>query len=696
MDKAETGPALAPEVKVASAQAGSVKEKRGVSVRVRLLAIALLPTVIVLPGLIAFALYWWTLQFDQVLSAKVNGDLTTARQYLNRIMERDDENLSAIAQSAAFADLLKAGSRSAIDRFLESRRQQLHLDFLYMIDARGTLIAAALRRAQLSNPTRWPVVAAALAGQTMTRIDLFQAGDLAELSPALAARARIDLVPTPAAAPTDRKVETRGLVVHSGTAIRLADGAAGALIGGELLNQNLDFIDTINDLVYKAASLPAGSQGTATLFLDDVRVSTNVRLFEGRRALGTRVSNIVRQTVLGEGRTWLDRAFVVNDWYVSAYEPIVDSFDKRIGMLYVGFLDKPFREMKYRTVMVTVGLLALVTLITMPIFLRWIARIFRPLERMNDTISRVDGGDLGARTGAVVNSDEIGRVARHLDSLLDRLQERDRELRDWAQVLDERVIERTRELQEANQRLEATQQQLVISEKLAAIGEITAGVAHEINNPIAVIQGNLDVAREMLGGEAEAVKTEFTLIDQQVHRISLIVTKLLQFAKPAEFAGYFDRIAPADVLTDCLVLIQHLLNKADIAVQRDDRAIGMVSMNRTELQQVIVNLLVNAVHAMPEGGTLTLRSEDRAENGVEGVDIIVADTGIGIAPEHLTRVFDAFFTSKPQQGTGLGLSISYALVTRAGGHMSVKSELGQGAEFTLWLPSASEEGEEEN
>ena len=107
-----------------------------------------------------------------------------------------------------------------------------------------------------------------------------------------------------------------------------------------MLNHNLAFIDTINDLVYSAASLPEGSQGTATLFLDDVRISTNVRLFAGTRALGTRVSEAVRQAVLGEGRIWLDRAFVVNDWYVSAYEPVVDTRGRRIGMLYVGFFGK--------------------------------------------------------------------------------------------------------------------------------------------------------------------------------------------------------------------------------------------------------------------------------------------------------------------------------------------------------------------
>src|SRR4029079_16211441 len=121
----------------------------------------------------------------------------------------------------------------------------------------------------------------------------------------------LELVPTPNAVPTDRNTETRGMVVHSASPVSLGGRQPAALVGGLLLNQNLVFIDTINDLVYRAASLPAGSQGTATLFLDDVRITTNVRLFEDRRALGTRVSSAVRSAVLDQGKTWLDSAFVV-------------------------------------------------------------------------------------------------------------------------------------------------------------------------------------------------------------------------------------------------------------------------------------------------------------------------------------------------------------------------------------------------
>ena len=134
-------------------------------------------------------------------------------------------------------------------------------------------------------------------------------------------------------------------MIHTAAPVSI-NGSQRVLVGGILLNRNLDFIDTINTLVYQRKNTAEDPRGTATLFLEDVRISTNVRLFENVRALGTRVSAEVRSAVLDQGQTWLDRAFVVNDWYISGYLPIYDSFDQRIGMLYVGFLEEPFRLVK--------------------------------------------------------------------------------------------------------------------------------------------------------------------------------------------------------------------------------------------------------------------------------------------------------------------------------------------------------------
>lgn len=643
------------------------------SVRVRLLVIALLPMLVLVPLLLGGTMLRWSNKLDNLLIVKVNSDLTIAEQYLQHLLDNSVKQLDALATSEAFSVALDSGTA---DVWLEQQRQRLGLDFLYLADGRPLTSGFA--------PGEWPVVNDALSGHPRSAIDILDSQQLDALSPGLAERAAIPLVPTEAAQPTDRSIEQRGMIIHSAAPVPPVDGKHRALVGGLLLNRNLDFIDTINALVYRARSLPEGSQGTATLFLDDVRISTNVRLFEDVRALGTRVSTQVRQQVLDEGATWLDRAFVVNDWYVSAYQPVTDSRGERVGMLYVGFLEAPFRHEKIASFVVLSLIFLFVAAISVPIFLRWAGRIFLPLERMTQTISRVEAGNLDARNGPQRGSGEIAQVARHLDELLDAVKERDRQLRDWAESLEHKVEERTRDLQEANRKLEHATERLIMSEKLAAVGEISAGIAHEINNPVAVIQGNLDVARDLLGADAEKVKTELRLIDDQIYRIGVIVSKLLQFSRPTEFSGATNMVVPAQVARDCLVLTQRQFDKSRVTVRTNLNSERTVLMEQTELQQVIINLALNAIHAMPQGGTLTLSVVD------EGNDVVirVEDTGVGISPEILRRIFDPFFTTKQAQGTGLGLSISQQLVGQAGGRILATSTPGAGSRFDIVLPAA--------
>ena len=638
------------------------------TVRARLLLIALLPMLLILPVLLGATVASWSRRFDEALLAKVNGELTIAHQHLAGLLQSRDAAIVALARSADFAAVLAAGNSGLAD-FLEAERLRLGLDFLYLAPAGAQ--------------SRWPVVQSALAGQSRAEIDIFGPEDLARFSPDLAQRARLPLVPTPAAVPTDRAEETRGMVVHAA-----APAPGGALVGGLLLNRNLAFIDEINELVYPAASLTEGSIGTATLFLDDVRISTNVRLFEDVRALGTRVSASVRARVLGEGQVWRDRAFVVNDWYISAYEPILDSFGNRVGMLYVGFLEAPFAEARLRTLwQIGAGFLVMLVL-TVPVLLRWARGIFAPLEAMNATIARVEAGDLGARSGGTARDDEIGRLAAHLDSLLDQLDERDRRLRGWADELEERVAARTADLEEANRRLDLTTRQLIVSEKLAAIGEITAGMAHEINNPLAVIQGNLDVVRQELGPDARPLATEFRLIDEQIQAIHILVSKLLQFARPEEFPEAGTGHDPDRVARDTLPLVHHMLARSKVEIATDLAAGAQVAMNAADLQQVLVNLMINAIQAMPEGGRLALRSRPAGN----GIAIEVSDTGIGMSCEVQAHIFDPFFTLRRGEGTGLGLSVSRNLIARAGGRIEVESAPGKGTKFTIWLPAFGRNG----
>lgn len=639
----------------------------GRSVRHRLLAIALLPTLVLLPLLLGITTFRWSTKFDELLITKVNSDLTVARQYLAQILATTDERIVALGTSVDFAQ--NNGATDAVGRW----RQELGLDYLYVLTPEGEVTASSPAGATLNPDAR--MIGQVQNGVSGTAIEILRNSDLAAITGDLAERARLQLVTTANAQPTDRTVEGRGMVVQSIAPVVLPDGGKAVLVGGLLLNQNLVFIDTINDLVYRAGSLPEGSQGTATLFLEDVRISTNVRLFEGKRALGTRVSGAVRDRVLGEGETWLDRAFVVNDWYISAYEPITDRAGQRVGMLYVGFLEAPFASAKRLTLWLVGFAFVGVTALTVPVFLSWARSVFKPLEKVTDTIAAVEGGDLGARTKVKHASDEVGRVAAHLDHLLDQLQARDIELRRWNTELNTRVEDTTRKL--------------LLSEKLATIGEITAAAAHEINNPVAVIQGNLDVVRDVMADRMPEVETEFRLMDEQVHRISTIVNRLLQFARPEEYAGWAARTDLMAAVRAGLPLVQHLLTQSGIKLDLAGAPLRQVLMNPTEVQQVMVNLITNAIHAMPEDGTITITGRDCDRDGAPGVELVIHDNGHGIPSEIMAQIFDPFFTTRsPVGGTGIGLSICRTLIDRQGGTIDAASDVGRGTTFTIWLPEA--------
>ncbi len=655
------------------------------SIRHKLLALVLLPLWVVLPLLGLGLMMWGDGALDRLLVAKVRSDLAVANGYFERVLGEVGTATAAIADSHALHAALAAPAMqhgATLPSLLRQFKTRERLDFVVLRAPDGTLRFTD-EGAGAGVDHGSPAFAAAAAGRGTTGVEVLDAAQVALLGPQLRDRVPVALVPTRNAAPTTRTHEDRAMVLLATRAVRALDGTlVGHVQAGLLLNRNLAFIDHVNEIVYPAGSLPFGSQGTATLFLDDVRISTNVRLFGGlhdQRAIGTRVSQQVRDAVLGQGHTWLDRAFVVDEWYVSAYQPLVDSGGQRVGMLYVGFTEAPLRWLKIG-VLATIGALFFAVMAAAALVsLRWARSIFAPVERMAATMREVARGDLHARVGAPPSRDELGALAGHLDRLLDTIAQNTRELQRWNAELDAKVAQRTRDL-------EAAQSQLVRSEKLAAVGQLTAGIAHEVNNPIAVIQGNLDLVRELLGADAQRVGRELKLVDEQIERMRLIVTQLLQFARPNEFAGY---VVPVDVnrlVDDCLLLAGHLLARTRIGVQRDLRATRRPAASRQELQQVLVNLLVNAIHAMPDGGELGLATRDCDSPEGPAVEIAVSDTGPGLGPDLLAELFQPFVTRK-KDGTGLGLWISRNIVDRYGGDLRAtnRTDGRAGAVFTIVL-----------
>ena len=666
------------------------------SVRNKLLAMALLPLLVAFPLLVLVLVLWGNSAYDRLLTTKVRSDLAVARGYFDRVLVEVGSGTQGVAGSLALYRALQAPQTSGLQQQLVTYRERLGLDFLVLYSPDGQPIARAEPSdGGIAHPM--PETLAELlehpanpSASQSARLMLLSLDDMKNLAPHLLPRLQIALVSTRNAAPTARDTEDRAMVMLSAMPVSDSTGRTIAVLaGGLLLNQNLSFIDHINGIVYPDGSLPFGSQGTATLFLDDVRITTNVRLFQEQRAIGTRVSQTVRDTVLGAGNTWLDRAFVVSDWYVSAYEPLLDARDRRIGMLYVGYLEAPFRMVRHAMLGAIVLIFLLVMALSAWFSMRWARSIFKPVERMNHTMLRVEEGHSQTRVGALTARDELGALASNLDHLLDVIDEKTLTLRRWGEELDLKVAERTSELEASNTSLKLAQQQLIKSEKLAAIGQLTASIAHEINNPIAVMQGNLDLMRETLGPRSLPVQGELRLLDEQVERMRLIVTQLLQYARPTEYAGYVETLDLNRTVDDCLVLVSHLLSQTRIEVQRDFQATQRVGFNRQELQQVIINLMINAIQAMPEGGVLRLETRDWESTGGSqgGVSLSVRDTGPGLTSDILARLFRPFFTTK-NDGNGLGLWISVGLVERYGGSIAADNRSDtRGAEFSVQLHS---------
>ncbi len=280
-------------------------------------------------------------------------------------------------------------------------------------------------------------------------------------------------------------------------------------------------------------------------------------------------------------------------------------------------------------------------------------------------------------------------VGEIFNNMMNMLEHKNLQVKDYAQNLEQKVKDRTISLEKANQELKETQEQLIQTGKLAAIGQLAAGVSHELNNPLGGILGYsqfiLEIGKEMNDKIPEELKSVFTYveyIEKESQRCKTIVANLLRFSRSSE-----DDIAPLDVnraLEDTFTFTRHQLeiNKVEL-VTSFAKNLPPVMGNEHRLQQVFTNLMINAQQAMAAGGKLTVSTAKN--NG--SVEIAFADTGCGIPKENMDKLFNPFFTTKsPGEGTGLGLSVTYGIIRDLGGEIEVDSKENKGATFKVKLP----------
>jgi len=662
------------------------------SVRHKLLLLVLFPVLMLMPATLFLVGYWVHKISDDQLTMKVSTDLSVANDAFQRLADDHLDRIARLGESHSFRLALEAEDTEALGDALHDWQSEYGLTFLNLRAADGQALYRQTLPAPEESPAH-PLLRAALSDEPRSEIEIYGEERLRAHSEDLAEQMRLPILETARAEPTDRELETRAMMLRAVYPVRGADGEVLALLdAGLLLNGNFDFVDAIREVAYPEGSLPDNRPGTVTLFLDDVRISTNVPIAPGERALGTRISREVGDSVLREGDVWIGRAFVVNDWYMSSYQPVVDVHGERVGMLYAGFLEAPFRAEITRGLQALGVLFLVLILFGTAIAIRGAQSVFSPIERIARVV-RATGAGQAQRVGPINSRDELGELAREFDGMLDLLQARNAQIQEAADRLEEKVRERTAELTARNEELERTirllrrtRQQLVVAEKLAALGELTAGVAHEINNPTAVILGNMDVLIEELGEDVAPVRREVELIIEQVYRIRDIVDNLLQYSRPGDYVGTLSDTDVNSLAQQSVDLVGHLSRRRAIEVTTRLDAGRTVRISPRELQQVLVNLLLNALHAVAdETGRVTVETADWDERGVV---ITVTDNGVGIPQEVVDQIFNPFYSTRDEgEGTGLGLSISYGLIRRYGGQITVDSREGAGSRFRVWLLS---------
>jgi two-component system NtrC family sensor kinase len=609
--------------------------------------------------------------------AKVNHDLEAAWMVFNEQLNDIKDIVSLTATRESLLDDLKFNRLDVMLTSLNRVREHYGLDILTLTDNKGKVIVRtrnpqvigddqsqdeivswALRRGVLAHP------------QILTRDELLKEGE------DLADQAYFKFIPTPKAAEREEDQETSGMILKAASSLIDENNTLlGVLYGAKLLNRNFEIVDRVKEMVYKDEKYKGVETGTATIFQQDLRISTNVKNKQGERAIGTRVSKEVNTAVLLEGKAWIDRAFVVNDWYITAYEPIRSIKGNIIGILYVGMLEKPYIDTSNRVMLTFVGIASLCVIFLLIILNFSTRRIINPLLDMVTATHEIAKGDLSHKVG-VGSKDEIGLLAESFNKMTEDLRAANVKLVEWGKTLEKKVDERTQELTKM-------QAHLIQSEKLASLGKLAAGVAHEINNPL----GGILIYSHLLledTPEDSPYYENLKKIAKETSRCKDIVKGLLEFARPKEPEMLQQNIN--EIVEKALYIIEGQSLFQNITIKKNLTSdLPSIVGDSAQLQQVFMNIILNAAESMDGNGTIVFSTSLNGDG--QYIDIGFKDTGHGIKEEDKKRLFEPFFTTKEVgKGTGLGLAISYSIIRKHRGTIDVKSEIGKGSTFTVRLP----------
>jgi two-component system NtrC family sensor kinase len=598
--------------------------------------------------------------FINQVQIRIRHDLFSAHQIYEDYQERVEQILLAVSIRRRMGAPLEEEIEGDLGNVFQSIYNNSGLDFLTLVDLNGKVLYRAHNpESKGDDVSDLPIVNKVRQQWEPVRgTVVFSAEMLAREGKEISGRASIQIMPTPKARLLSVETENRGMFIAAAVPFVSLhkDEKLGILIGGYLLNRNSEIVDKIKEEVFEDPIYEQTDVGTATIFFDDLRISTNVMLKNQERAIGSRLSEEVYDHVIQNGNIWSDRAFVVNDWYITSYEPLRDIDDHIIGSLYVGVLEAPYKEPQKILILFILLMLCFTALSAFLLTFFYMKKMMRPIDNIVLMCKRLMLGELSARC-KIKPSGEMGLLCSTINQMADSFEKFEENLQ------------------------KETQLQIGQSEKLAAIGRLAAGIAHEINNPLTSVLNFAHLVKQKKANDEEDLR-DLNVIIEETNRVRKIVRELLDFARQSPAKK--ENININQILQHLVSLIVKQKEFRDIRfIENYDGKLGSFHADKNQIQQIFLNLLLNSAESIAQEGTITISTQDNNDNCI----ISITDTGCGIRSGELSKIFDPFYTTKPVgKGTGLGLSVSYGIVKQYGGEIHCDSKEGEGTTFSVTLP----------
>jgi two-component system NtrC family sensor kinase len=585
--------------------------------------------------------------------AKVRNDLNSARE----IYREGTENIRDVVRFTAvrffIKDALSANNIELLKSQLEQIRKTESLDILTLTDPTGKVLIRSRNPCICGDSqARDELVDHVLStGEVVAGTVIVPREELLKEGADLAQRAYAKFVPTHKAKLSVRTEQTSGMMIKAAAPVLGYDGRLiGVLYGGALLNRNYDIVDKVKETVYQGSEYKGRDIGTATIFQRDVRISTNVRREDGSRAIGTRVSEEVYEQVLVQGLPWVDRAFVVTDWYKTAYEPIKDTNGQVIGMLYVGTLEQPFIDMAKNVSLVFVSIVLIATLLAGVLALILAGAISRPLTRMLDATEKLSEGNLGYKVNAETGTAELNMLATSFNDMSTCLGERERSLR-------------------------------ISNENLAALNkaylDLVGFVSHELKGVLASTMANAYSVRDGFCGIINSEqKMALDSITKNLDYLGETLRKFLNLSRIEKGELELNKVDVClreEVFSPSLEAFSREITEKQMEIINQIKPRMKVKCDRDLLLMVANNLVGNAVKYGFDKGKVVLS----CNNGGDKVQIEVYSDSRPIKEQEKVKLFKKFSRldvpeTKQVKGTGLGLFITKEIIEKHGGDIWVE------------------------